>query len=181
MASLSLESISNLLWPPEGPAGASVYALLDAARDARIYQGIMEAPNQGVCLHRGGKAKDLAQVAPYLVPLAPGDDFFRWIVSNGWGRSWGIFAQSRGDLAEVIRHFQSLVVIHDEEGNALFFRYYDPRVLRIYLPTCRGGELRTFFGPVDLYMMEDADPAAASRMTHDAGALRSETIDLTKG
>ena len=87
----------------------------------------------------------------------------------------------RGDFAEVIRHFQSLVAVHDEDGNALYFRYYDPRVLRIYLPTCRAGEVLTFFGPVDLYLMEDEDPAAALRMSHDAGALRSETVDLAEG
>lgn len=37
------------------------------------------------------------------------------------------------------------------------FRYYDPRVLRVYLPTCRPDELRTVFGPIRSYLVEGED------------------------
>ena len=36
----------------------------------------------------------------------------------------------------------------------LYFRYYDPRVLRIYLPACNKEELATIFGPVRRYVLE---------------------------
>lgn len=181
MATTPVESIHAHLWPQDAPApGTCSYALLDAARDERIYPAIMDAPNNEVCLHLGGKARDLARVGPYLVPLERGDDLSQWLFSSGWGRSWGIFTRSQADFLEVIRHFQSLVVVHDEDGNALYFRYYDPRVLRIYLPTCRSGELRTFFGPVDVYLMEGTDPSIALKVTHDDGTLSIETIELSE-
>ncbi|HYE90913.1 MAG TPA: hypothetical protein VEA38_07840, partial [Terriglobales bacterium] len=43
-----------------------------------------------------------------------------------------------------------------------------PRVLRVYLPTCRRDELRQVFGPVDRFDMED----------ETGGALRGFRFDL---
>ena len=39
----------------------------------------------------------------------------------------------------------------------MYFRFYDPRVLRIYLPTCTLEESRVFFGPIDGFLVESAD------------------------
>jgi len=39
----------------------------------------------------------------------------------------------------------------------MIFRWYDPRVLRVYLPTCTASELRTVFGPVERYLVDRAD------------------------
>jgi hypothetical protein len=44
--------------------------------------------------------------------------------------------------------------VRTEDGTRLIFRYYDPRVLRVYLPTCRPAELETFFGPIDAFLTE---------------------------
>ena len=53
-----------------------------------------------------------------------------------------------------MRHFRQFLRVRDEAGREFFFRFYDPRVLRVYLPTCNSEELRTFFGPVELFSME---------------------------
>jgi hypothetical protein len=38
------------------------------------------------------------------------------------------------------------------------FRFYDPRVLRIFLPTCNAQEVFQFFGPVvNSYLAENDD------------------------
>ena len=37
------------------------------------------------------------------------------------------------------------------------FRFYDPRVLRVYLPTCTGDEAEEFFGPVPEILAESED------------------------
>ena len=51
--------------------------------------------------------------------------------------------------------------VTDESGRKLLFRYYDPRVLPIYLPTCTNDELTTIFGPVDRFVTETEDGAGA--------------------
>jgi hypothetical protein len=64
----------------------------------------------------------------------------------------------------------------------MVFRYYDPRVLRAYLPTCSIGELRTVFGPIECFWMEDKSPGTALEFRLDQGRLtgRSFSIDLTQ-
>jgi hypothetical protein len=42
----------------------------------------------------------------------------------------------------------------------LKFRYYDPRVLRAFLPTCNAGELKTLFGDVDQFFIESKEVGA---------------------
>ncbi len=39
----------------------------------------------------------------------------------------------------------------------MLFRYSDPRILRVYLPTCLPDELEQMFGPVTAYVMESED------------------------
>ena len=52
-------------------------------------------------------------------------------------------------LEELRRHFRKFLKVEDPKGKSLIFRYYDPRVLRVYLPTCNAMELQTVFGPVN--------------------------------
>src|SRR5262249_7471285 len=47
-------------------------------------------------------------------------------------------------------------------GNELYFRFYDPRVLRTFLPACTGAETKRFFGPVGIYLMETENGEAIS-------------------
>jgi hypothetical protein len=41
-----------------------------------------------------------------------------------------------------------------EAGGTFLFRFYDPRVLRAYLPTCDAGELATVCGPAAMFVVE---------------------------
>jgi hypothetical protein len=43
---------------------------------------------------------------------------------------------------------RTLLRVRDEAGRTLLFRFYDPRVLRAYLPTCTATEWQSVFGPV---------------------------------
>lgn len=45
-------------------------------------------------------------------------------------------------------------MVYDAKGTPSYFRYYDPRVLRVYLPACNESELQTVFGPVEGYYVE---------------------------
>ena len=67
---------------------------------------------------------------------------------------------------------------HDSEGKKLYFRYYDPRVLREYLPTCNEEELAAFFGPVVSYMMEDKDPMTLLDFRFVSGGLKQHQKKL---
>jgi hypothetical protein len=51
------------------------------------------------------------------------------------------------------------------------FRFYDPRVLRRFLPLCTSDELRRFFGPIESFLIETAEADALIRFTLGAGKL----------
>jgi hypothetical protein len=55
----------------------------------------------------------------------------------------------------------------------LIFRYYDPRVLRVYLPTCWPAEVSTFFGPVSAFITGGDDPGEILEFRNERGTLAS--------
>ncbi len=133
----------------------SVFAILDAAADPSIYDDVLASGVTYRCLYTGDIPVELAAVAPYLVRLERNDPFTRLLIHNCWGKSWGIFFTSTAFFEGVHRHFRRFLKVRDEEGKSLYFRYYDPRVLRVYLPTCDRSELFFVFGPVRRFFAED--------------------------
>jgi len=161
-----------------GDEGHFLYAVLDGASVENLLTALYTQQPHYECLYRGELEPDIAEVAPYLVCLEPDASFTRWVVDEGWGNHWGVFAQSAATLDELRRHFRKFLVVHDAEGNPLLFRYYDPRVLRTYLPTCTPEEIDAVFGPVSAYVAEDKDPAFALRFRNDGGRLQQERLRL---
>lgn len=149
-----LNAVNRVLWSSDRQDQGKIYAILDAARDNAIYPKLAESDNKKVCLLIGEQARELATVAPYLIELDEDDPFTQWLLDRGWGKSWGIFAESTATFVGLRNHFRSFLRVTDEDAKTLFFRYYDPRVLRVFLPTCDQEQLETMFGPVNRYVTE---------------------------
>lgn len=144
------------------------FALLDAARDDRIYPAILRADCEWTCLYRGDAAVTMAEVAPYLVQLERASVFTSWVLEEGWGNSWGVFMNAVVPMETLRNHFRRFVYVQLPDGRTVYFRFYDPRVLRAYLPTCTPEELETIFGPVERYVMESEDGARPLLLTRNA-------------
>ncbi|MDX6710751.1 MAG: hypothetical protein QOH96_1767 [Blastocatellia bacterium] len=157
---------------------ANVYVVLDGASVPGLLQKLYQLEPEYICLLRGDLAPDMAEVAPYLVRLEKDDELIHWILENGWGKHWGIFGTGYGDIREMRGHFRSFLTVYDESGNPLNFRYYDPRVWRLYLPTCNSGELKTVFGPVAAYYLEDEDANTLLRFELNSESLRRRKFVL---
>jgi len=178
MAHPFLTQIQNALWPPSQPGYQKVWAVLDGARDQRIYGAVVGTSLNNCCLYSGDLPSDAKLTAPYLIELDRDDRFTHYIVNKGWGNSWGIFFRSPERMERLRRHLRGFLVVKDERGKRLVFRYYDPRVLRVYLPTCLTRELQTVFGPIDRFLVEGEDPATLIRFDFDGMSLSKETIEL---
>lgn len=159
-------------------ADSNVYAVVDGASSPDLQQALYTHQPEYECLYRGELEPDIAEVAPYLVRLEPEAAFTQWVIERGWGAHWGVFAVTDVPLDAMRRHFRKFLVVHDAAGRPLLFRYYDPRVLRVYLPTCTAEELATVFGPVHCFVCEDKRPAVALRYQLVSGALDVERLDL---
>lgn len=175
---MHIEALIQSLWP-EGNSAASpqVYALLDGARDDRIAPLVWRSGLPYTCLYAGTLSPALQSAAPYLVQLAPESRLFHTLVELGWGQAWGVFAVAQADVTLPLlrKHFRSLLRVQDEQGRVLAFRFYDPRVLRAYLPTCDASERRRFFGPVQGMACEDQPAQALLQF-----AARPHQFDLTR-
>jgi hypothetical protein len=156
-----------------------VYAVLDGASIPDLLDRLYsENRPEFECLYRGELEPDIAEVAPYLVWVNPDTEFANWLFANGWGQHWGIFAIAPADLATMHRHFRKFLTVHDPDGKPLLFRYYDPRVIRIYLPTCNADEFQTVFGPIRCFVLEDDDPRTAVRFRYESGTLATDKLPL---
>ncbi len=175
-----LQKIIDILWQSvEKESPGNVYTILDAARDVLIYPEIQGAhfDIKSACLYEGEQARELADVAPYLVQLQKDEAFTHWLFSNGWGKSWGIFLVSKGNFEAVLRHFRQFVFVRDEKGKNVYFRFYDPRVLRSFLPTCRLEEAKEFFGPVNFFFMENEDADQLVKFSCSKTGVEKEIVN----
>lgn len=146
-----------------------VYAVLDGARDRRIKAWIDSTQAPAWCLYRGELHPDLAAAAPYLLRLGRGHAYTEQFFGTGWRNAWGILFASAAPVAELRRHLRRFLRARTEQGRILAFRYYDPRVLRLYLPTCTPAELDTLFGPITALV---AEAKAKDRFHHYRAGAR---------
>ena len=170
--------IAQQLWFDPMPPGVQVYAIVDAARNEKVYPSVTGCKLKWDCLYIGDIPMELKEVAPYLVQLQKDDTFTTSLINDGWEDHWGIYIWAPGELADLHRHFRKFLTAADERGKQLVFRYYDPRVFRAYLPTCNTQELEQIFGPVQEFILPAQDPSAALRFRIEAGKLVQQKVTL---
>lgn len=127
-----------------------VYGVLDAARDDRVLQLLREHLEPHRSLFDGTEGDALETVAPYLVgPMDPSSALLDRLVREGWGRRWGVYLSSAAAPADIRRQLRrSLRVELESTGKSVYFRFYDPAVLRSFLAHGAPAERRAFAGEV---------------------------------
>lgn len=155
----ALLSLKGLLeqYPP-----CTLYAIVDTAQDSALYGKIKSSPGLKKCLYQSNihysgthLSKELGAVAPYLISFDLDDPFFIDLLQVGWGKNWFIFILSDAKFERITEHCSQNLQAQTPDGRILQFRYYDPRILRIYIPTCTAEELELFFGPVQFFCCHD--------------------------
>jgi hypothetical protein len=164
-----IRRIIETLWEPDETGTEwTVFALLDAARDPRVFAEVSTSGLPHECLFAGKVPRTLAKAAPYIVELDPRAGFTRRLLEQGWGRSWGVFVSSDARLEELRKHFRTFLKVKDQRtGRSVFFRYYDPRVLRVYLPTCSSDEIQFVLNPLRYCFVESEDGSRMIRFHVD--------------
>jgi pSer/pThr/pTyr-binding forkhead associated (FHA) protein len=155
-----------------------LFALMDSARDLKVLLLLAESKEEHQSLYEGIQGETLAGVAPYLVHLPPQSPLLEALVRQGWGKSWGVYLTCSLPLAELRKHFRRFLTVKTEAGKHLYFRFYDPRVLRGFLPTCRREEVTEFFGCVTCFLIEDETAQALLRYGLSESGLMRKSIPL---
>ena len=156
-----------------------LFAILDAARDIKILNLLLKHQPPCQSLYEGAQGAKLAQVAPYLVKLPNDSQFLEVLVREGWGNSWGVYLTCDQDFSEVRRHLRHFLQVQLPEGKHVYFRFYDPRVLRVYLPTGTPDEARAFFGPIRNYFIEGDEPEQLLQFSVTDRGLKKKVIPVS--
>ena len=160
---------------------SATYLLLDAAHPDMPLPEAAAKNAAHDSLYRGTEDEKLAHVAPYLFHFSANTPFAGWYLANGWGASWGVLLKSSWPMGELQKHFRKFLTVKTETGEELYFRFYDPRVLRMFLPTCDALQIRELFGnAIDFFIVESEAPGEALRFSQQNGVLRTELISINK-
>jgi Domain of unknown function (DUF4123) len=177
MTTQRLERIERALWPEGASARLSVWAVLDCARDPAIYRALLESRLEFRCLYSGRLPRALEVVAPHLIELLPGHRFTEKLLAEGWGHAWGVLLKIE-DPSNLRHQLRKFLKVQDERGRRMLFRYYDPRVLRVYLPTCTPAEARQVFGPITAFAAESDDAESLLEFTSGARQVVTRRLSL---
>ncbi|MGL1935396.1 MAG: DUF4123 domain-containing protein [Fibrobacterales bacterium] len=151
--------LASLLWPRDTYSEDSwVYAVLDGAHSPEILSHLGECFTRNDCLYEGVLTDDLKEVAPYLVRLRKEEPYTDWLLENMLSKNWGVFLKSDMPFKELRKHLRRFLRVKSESNKTMLFRWYDPRVLRKYLPTCNEDELTTFFGSIHCFIVKGEEP-----------------------
>jgi hypothetical protein len=151
-----------------------MYCLLDGAIDF-TYVAMARAMSPA-CenLFSGQAAIDLEDVAPYVC-LDDENGMVSRIVLKRGDLHLGLLLESESMIADVRRHLRHFLwVKRESDQRVVYFRYYDPRVLREFLPVCTTLELDRFFGPISAFVCPDENPEACLTFRRFRGKLMVE-------
>lgn len=157
----------------EQAATGRMFAVVDPAREDRILLLMRESVDRCQSLYDGVQGMAMAEVAPYLVALEPQSNLLTALIVEGWQRRWGVFFRSEASFTEVRRHLRRLLMVEDERGNALYFRFYDPLVLSTFLPTCTRQQRGDVFGEIAMFFLEGPHGEVT---VHPRGATESTAL-----
>lgn len=171
--------IRQLFEVTSGQPNVALYCLLDPARHPAIYPALKISGCEHRCLLRGDLPERLKRCTPHLVRLRADDAFTRWLASEGWGQAWATYCAAAARPGWLQSHFRKLLLVQDEQGQQAFFRFYDPRVLRAFLPTCDTTQSAIMLHGLLAMMMEGEDPSRMQlyRPLED-GSVEFQTVDL---
>lgn len=155
-----------------------LFALLDAARDPAILKLLLESKEEYQSLYQGAQGEKLIHFAPYLVRLPQQSPLLEKLVKDGWGKSWGVYLACEKPFQDVRSHLRHFLVVRTEDGKNLYFRFYDPRVLRVFLPTCTPEEIKQFFGPIKHYLVEDEKPEVVLHFANHGRGIEKAALPL---
>lgn len=108
------------------------YAILDAAKVMGLVEMLDASGLEHACLLKGEAAKELRDVAPYLVRLEESSSFTRNLFTKGeagwqmWDSEPGIYLRSTQDFQSTWKHFRKFIKVQDYTGRWLYVRFWEP-------------------------------------------------------
>lgn len=156
-----------------------LYAIVDAAHGSVVWEFLRRTEGLHQSLFDGESGEQLASAAPYLVAIDIHDPVLDVLIHDSWRQGWCTFVVSQSGFNELRNHLRDLLLVdEDQDEGLLYFRFYDPRVLRNFVPECDDDQLDELFECVDAFVVESAGTDEVFRFALVDGELETETVDL---
>ena len=155
--------------------GENLYAILDASRESRV-PAFLDAAQERYAPLRPSAPDPRA--IPYLAVITTSSRMLDVLLKDAWGQRWGCYFASRASFEEVFHHLSAYLVLTAANGNTFTFRFFDPRVLPVFLNGLTPLELTGFFGPVSRIITEGDDPGLVIEYQDSGRGLRQESLLL---
>jgi hypothetical protein len=162
-----LKETQSRIWDTLSKIKQPLFALVDAARSDRAIDLVRRSGERYQSLYEGTQGRKLDKWAPHLVELSQDSPLLLWLLHEGWGKSWGVYLAYDGSFFSLRRHFRRFLMVQGEGGQPFYFRFYDPRVLRLFLARCSDETAQQFFESVDEFFLEGDDPTILLRLNRN--------------
>ncbi|MFD1747604.1 DUF4123 domain-containing protein [Rhizobium helianthi] len=172
--------VDTLLGQSDAGELGILYAVIDASRSPMTIPAALQAMTDKVaCLYRGQALEEFGDDTAWVAAINLDESVLDWLIDNGFGKRWSIFLRSSLQLADIVRHLRKFTVIQDDQGTTHFFRFYDPRTLRQYLPVFTTEQRTAFFRGVHTWYCEnDVRPNELLKFSTNGDSLLREAISL---
>lgn len=161
----------------DATAGKRLMAILDSAEGPAVHQFLAHAGQRHQSLYQGGQQELLGSAAPYLVEFDRELEPLVWALRSFWGSSTMLFLASKASFEEVRHHLRQFLLVELPDGKTTYFRFYDPRVFRTYLPTCSVEESSRWFRNVEWFATE-GEPGTIRFYDLEDGAAKEWKVSL---
>ncbi|MFO7613392.1 MAG: DUF4123 domain-containing protein [Bacteroidales bacterium] len=148
------QHVADFLFQQAEKEGCQLFGIIDSARNEDVFRHLITGNVRYKSLFEGTMDEQSYGVSGFLVECKKESLLFQWMTTEVWGESCCIFFTSKSDFDNLFKHFQQFNRVYLEDDQVVLFRYYDPRVLRVYLPTCSRREIDLFFGEVLSFFAE---------------------------
>jgi len=157
---------------------SELFAVIDAARDEALYNLIHDEPTPD-CLFRTEVRSPVGRNSPYLLEVDPASPLMKAWSARGRGQNWGLFVRSPLPRERLLQRLRTFNMAQLPDGRTVLFRWWDPRVFRVYLPTCEGQELSPWFNGVEEYLCENEEGDGVQSYRWNAAAWALQTRPAT--
>lgn len=139
------------------------YAIVDLSHDDDIWLQITTSfeVNYEILL-KENDIQELECVAPCIVELEKNSEFYQWLITEGYGKSWMIFFHSNKNILVLKNKFLDFFyqLIETKENETIEYKegylaFYDPRVFQGYMKALNINDVGEFFDDLKYFLCEN--------------------------
>ncbi len=122
--------------------------MLDGAQIQNLHVMLRELNIPHMPLFRESPQENILHVTPYIARFSPSEIILNWMAMSPTVLETALLCTSTAPLEETHAHLRRFLLVQDDTGRQMYFRFWDPRVIEPFLKSATPEERRWFCGPI---------------------------------